>query len=317
MGARHARGMRNGTGMTDRPDSANTAAGMGAPDLIAALTDESGLVSALERKLAASILADVSFATNASITEIAARAGVSPPTVTRFCRRLGCASFSDFKLQLAKSAYVGLRYLRPESVTSTPAEVAEDIVTKAQNALFEMHRGLNLDALSQAANLLAGAQMIYAFGSGGNSSMIVNELQNRLFRLGCRITTSNDHGMSLMLAAAAEPDAVVIGSSFTGRNLELVRCFGLLRERGIKTIALTQSNSPVAAAADVVIAVDLPEGQNIFRASSTRYAFLAAVDILANLVAYADRSRSARLLRGIKAQLVRHRDGDDRQLLGD
>lgn len=317
MGARHARGMRNGTGMTDRPDSANTAAGMGAPDLIAALTDESGLVSALERKLAASILADVSFATNASITEIAARAGVSPPTVTRFCRRLGCASFSDFKLQLAKSAYVGLRYLRPESVTSTPAEVAEDIVTKAQNALFEMHRGLNLDALSQAANLLAGAQMIYAFGSGGNSSMIVNELQNRLFRLGCRITASNDHGMSLMLAAAAEPDAVVIGSSFTGRNLELVRCFGLLRERGIKTIALTQSKSPVAAAADVVIAVDLPEGQNIFRASSTRYAFLAAVDILANLVAYADRSRSARLLRGIKAQLVRHRDGDDRQLLGD
>ena len=317
MGARHARGMRNGTGMTDRPDSANTAAGMGAPDLIAALTDESGLVSALERKLAASILADVSFATNASITEIAARAGVSPPTVTRFCRRLGCASFSDFKVQLAKSAYVGLRYLRPESVTSTPAEVAEDIVTKAQNALFEMHRGLNLDALSQAANLLAGAQMIYAFGSGGNSSMIVNELQNRLFRLGCRITASNDHGMSLMLAAAAEPDAVVIGSSFTGRNLELVRCFGLLRERGIKTIALTQSNSPVAAAADVVIAVDLPEGQNIFRASSTRYAFLAAVDILANLVAYADRSRSARLLRGIKAQLVRHRDGDDRQLLGD
>ena len=104
MSARHALGMRNGTGMTDRPDSANTAAGMGAPDLIAALTDESGLVSALERKLAASILADVSFATNASITEIAARAGVSPPTVTRFCRRLGCASFSDFKLQLAKSA---------------------------------------------------------------------------------------------------------------------------------------------------------------------------------------------------------------------
>lgn len=303
--------------MADRADSASPASGMAAPDLIAALTDESGLVSALERKLAASILEDVSFATNASITEIAARAGVSPPTVTRFCRRLGCASFSDFKVQLAKSAYVGLRYLRPESVTSTPAEVAEDIVTKAQNALFEMHRGLDVEALSQAADLLARAQMIYAFGAGGNSTMIVNELQNRLFRLGCRITASNDHGMNLMLSAAAEPDAVVIGSSFTGRNMELVRCFGLLRERGIKTIALTQSNSPVAAAADVVITVDLPEGQNIFRASSTRYAFLAAVDILANLVAYADRSRSARLLRGIKAQLVRHRDGDDRQLLGD
>ncbi len=311
--------------MTDLPESdadalpeAPIAPGsISAPDLIAALTDEEGKLSVLERKLAATVLADVNYATNASITEIAARAGVSPPTVTRFCRRLGCASFSDFKVQLAKSAYVGLRYLKPESVTSTASEVAEDIVTKAQNALFEMHRGLNLPAVEEAVRLLAGAQMIHAFGSGGNSSMIVNEFQNRLFRLGCRVAASNDHGMNLMISAAAEPGTVVFGSSFTGRNQELVRCFAMLRERGIPTIALTQSNSPVAEAADVVVSVDLPEGQNIFRASSTRFAMLAVVDIIANLVAYADKPRSARILRGIKEQLIRHRDGDDRQLLGD
>jgi DNA-binding MurR/RpiR family transcriptional regulator len=288
-----------------------------AQELIAALADDEGKLSALEKKLAASVLADVNFATNASITEIALRAGVSAPTVTRFCRRLGCASFSDFKVQLAKSAYVGLRYLKPESVTSTAAEVAEDIVTKAQNALFEMHRSLDLTAVDEAARLLSGAQMIYAFGSGGNSSMIVNELQNRLFRFGLRISAVNDHGMSLMLAAAAEPGTVVFGSSFTGRNMELVRCFGLLRDRGIPTVALTQSGSPVALAADVVIPVDLPEGQNIFRASSTRFACLAVVDIIANLVAYRDKPRSTRILRGIKEQLIKHRDGDDRQLLGD
>lgn len=287
------------------------------PDLILALADEDGRLSAMEKKLAEYVLADMNAATNASITEIAAGAGVSPPTVTRFCRRLGCASFSDFKVQLAKSAYVGLRYLKPEAVTSTPAEVAEDIVTKAQNALFEVHRALDLAAVQSAARVLAGAEMIYAFGSGGNSSMIVNELQNRLFRLGCRISASNDHGMNLMLSAAAGPGTVVFGSSFTGRNMELVRCFQLLQGRGIPTIAMTQSASPVAQAADIVIPVDLPEGKNIFRASSTRYAFLAVVDVMANLVAYADRPRSARILRGIKEQLILHRDGDDRQLLGD
>ena len=290
---------------------------LSAVDLIALLTGEGGRLSAQERKLAASVLADVNYATNASITEIAARAGVSPPTVTRFCRRLGCVSFSDFKVQLAKSAYVGLRYLKPESITSTAAEVAEDIVTKAQKALFEIHRNLDLAAIERAADLLARAGMIYAFGSGGNSSMIVNELQNRLFRLGARISASNDHGMNLMLSASATPGTVVFGSSFSGRNQELVRCFVLLRDRGIPTIAITQSGSPVADAADVVIPVNLPEGQNIFRATSTRYAYLAAVDIIANLVAYADRPRTTRILRGIKEQLIRHRDGDDRQLLGD
>lgn len=303
--------------MTEIQDAALNPKASSAQELILALADEEGILSALERKLAASVLADVNFATNASITEIADRAGVSAPTVTRFCRRLGCASFSDFKVQLAKSAYVGLRYLKPESVTSTAVEVAEDIVTKAQNALFAMHRSLDLVAVEEAARLLEGADMIYAFGSGGNSSMIVNELQNRLFRFGLRISAVNDHGMSLMLAAAAEPGTVVFGSSFTGRNMELVRCFGLLRDRGIPTIALTQSSSPVAEAADVVIPINLPEGQNIFRASSTRFAFLAVVDIIANLVAYRDKPRSARILRGIKEQLIKHRDGDDRQLLGD
>lgn len=285
--------------------------------LVAALMDEQGTLSALEQRLAELVLSDVDFATNASITELAERAGVSPPTVTRFCRRLGCSSFSDFKVQLARNAYVGLRYLRPEAATSTAAEVAEDIVTKAQKALFEMHRALDLAQVERAAQMLAGARMIHAFGSGGNSSMIANELQNRLFRLGCLISASTDHGMNLMLAAAAEPDTVVIGSSFSGRNGEMVRCFDLLRERGIPTIALTQGGSPVAEAANVTIAIGLQEGRNIFRPSSSRIAYLAAVDILANLVAYADRPRATRALRRIKEQLIRHRDGDDRQLLGD
>nr|WP_254253251.1 MurR/RpiR family transcriptional regulator [Loktanella salsilacus] len=271
----------------------------------------------MEKKLAAFVLADVHYATNASITDIATGAGVSPPTVTRFCRRLGCASFSDFKVQLAKSAYVGLRYLKPESVTNTAAEVAEDIVTKAQSALFEMHRTLDLPQIERAVALLAEAQMIYAFGSGGNSSMIASEMQNRLFRLGARIAASSDQSMNLMLCAAAEPGTVVFGSSFTGRNKELIHCFDLLRTRGIPTIALTQAGSPLADAADVIIAVNLPEGRNIFRATSTRFASLAVVDIIANLVAYADRKTSARILRGIKEELIRHRDGDDTQILGD
>jgi len=74
----------------------------------------------------------------------------------------------------------------------------------------------------------------------------------------------------------------------------------------------------VGGAADVVIPINLPEGRNIFRATSTRYASLAVVDIIANLVAYQDRAKSTRILRGIKEQLVKQRDGgDDSQILGD
>lgn len=286
-------------------------------DLFHGLSDEDGKLSSLEKKLARLVLDDVEFVVNSSIIELAERAGVSPPTVTRFCRRLGCQGYSDFKVQLARMTYVGLRYLKPEAPTATPEEVAEDIVTKAQNALFELHRQLDLATLEKAAHLLRGAEFIQAFGASGNSAMIVNELHNRLFRLGCRINASNDHNMNIMMSAAAQPGTVVFGSSFTGRDLGLVHCLELLRQAAIPTIVITQANSPVAAAADVVIAIELPEGKNIFRPTSTRYAYLAAIDILANLVAYADRTKAIKALRSIKEELVRHRDGDDRQLLGD
>src|SRR5690606_2099753 len=147
---------------------------------------------------------------------------------------------------------------------------------------------------------LRGAEFIQAFGAMGNSAMIANELHNRLFRLGCRVNASTDHSMNHMLSAAAQPGTVVIGSSITGRDRDLLECMKLLRAREIPTIAITQSNSPVALASDIVIAIDLEEGKNIFRPTSTRYAYLAAIDILANMVAYADRNRAVHVLRQIK-----------------
>ncbi|MBB5537096.1 MurR/RpiR family transcriptional regulator [Rhizobium giardinii] len=286
-------------------------------DIFSTLQEEKTKLSQAEGRIAEILLTDFEFAVNASIIELAGKADVSPPTVTRFCRRLGCESFSDFKVQLARTAYVGMRYLKPEPKSREPADVAQDIVTKAQNALFLLHRNLDLAAIEQATERLASADMIYAFGSGGNSSMIASELQNRLFRLGLRVTASADHSMQLMMAAAAKPTDVLIGSSFSGRNAELVRSFTLAREQKVATIALTQSGSPVARAADITVPVDLPEGNNIYRPTSTRIAYLALVDIIASLVAYHVQPQATVTLRRIKQQLVAHRDGDDRQLLGD
>ncbi|TPP06714.1 MurR/RpiR family transcriptional regulator [Rhizobium glycinendophyticum] len=286
-------------------------------DIFARIQDEAGQFSASEQRIADILVNSFDFAVNASIIELAERAEVSPPTVTRFCRRLGCQSFADFKVNLARTAYVGVRYLNPETKSTDPADVATDVITKAQNALFMLHRSLDAVVLDKVADRLSRAEMVYAFGSGGNSSMISSEIQNRLFRLGSRVTASSDHAMQLMLTAAARPNDVLIGSSFSGRNAELVKCFALARENGITTIALTQSESLVADAAELVIGIDLPEGDNIFRPTSTRFAYLAVVDAIASLVAYRNRKQSLVTLRHIKQQLVEHRDGDDRQLLGD
>ncbi|MGN7292936.1 MurR/RpiR family transcriptional regulator [Rhizobium sp. SAFR-030] len=286
-------------------------------DIFEKIQEDRSQFSPSEQRIADILLDQFDFAVNASIIELAERAEVSPPTVTRFCRRLGCQSFSDFKVRLAKTAFVGVRYLNPEAKSTAPVDVAEDVITKAQNALFMIHRTLDPAVLDKVADRLSRGDMIYAFGSGGNSSMIASELQNRLFRLGSRVTASNDHNMQLMLTAAAQTNDVIVGSSFSGRNEDLARCFALARENGISTIALTQSGTPVAEAAELVIGIDIPEGDNIYRPTSTRFAFLAVIDIVASLVAYRNRKLSTVTLRHIKQQLVEHRDSDDRQVLGD
>jgi DNA-binding MurR/RpiR family transcriptional regulator len=286
-------------------------------DILTRLQEEKSRLSQSELRIADILFNNFDFAVNASIIELAGRAEVSPPTVTRFCRRLGCLSFSDFKVQLAQTVFVGARYLNPETKSISPADVMENIITKAQSALITLHKTLDLEVIEKVTEKLAQAEMIYAFGSGGNSSMIAQEMQNRLFRLGRRVTASADHSMQLMMAAAARPTDVLIGSSISGRNHELVTAFRLARESGIPTIALTQSDSPVSRAVDLAVHIDLPEGVNIFRPSSTRLAYIAVVDIIANLVAYHVRDQATVSLRHIKQSLVQHRDTDDRQMLGD
>ncbi|MCQ2005732.1 MurR/RpiR family transcriptional regulator [Rhizobium sp. NRK18] len=286
-------------------------------DILTRLQQEKEALSQSERRIADILFSDFDFAVNASIIELAERADVSPPTVTRFCRRLECQSFSEFKVRLAQTAFVGTRYLNPTSRATSPAEIAENVITKAQSALYALHRSIDLEKVEAAAARIAEGRMIYAFGSGGNSSMVANEMQNRLFRLGINVTACNDHQMMLMMTAAATTQDVIVGSSFSGRNRELVRILEQAREYGIFTIALTQSDSPVSRAAGLALTIDLAEGVDIFRPTSTRIAYLAMTDVLANITAHKIKTQASATLRRIKQQLVTFRDEDDRQLLGD
>lgn len=286
-------------------------------DILTRLQQEKEGLSQSERRIADILFSDFDFAVNASIIELAERADVSPPTVTRFCRRLECQSFSEFKVRLAQTAFVGTRYLNPTSRATSPQEIAENVITKAQSALYALHRSIDLEKVEAAATRIAEGRMIYAFGSGGNSSMVANEIQNRLFRLGINVTACNDHQMMLMMTAAATTQDVIVGSSFSGRNRELVRILEQAREYGIFTIALTQSDSPVSRAAGLALTIDLAEGVDIFRPTSTRIAYLAMTDVLANVTAHKIKNQATATLRRIKQQLVTFRDEDDRQLLGD
>ena len=70
-------------------------------DLVSRIQRIEQELSPAERRVAEAVVADYQGATLLSIGELARRAGVSQPSVTRFCRTVGCASFSELKVRLA------------------------------------------------------------------------------------------------------------------------------------------------------------------------------------------------------------------------
>ena len=55
-----------------------------------------------ERKLADYVIEAPREVLDLSMTEVAARAGVSQPTIARFCHALGFSGFREFKIRLAQ-----------------------------------------------------------------------------------------------------------------------------------------------------------------------------------------------------------------------
>jgi len=85
-------------------------------DLVSRIQRVEGRLSPAERQVATAVAADFEAATRLTIAELAGRAGVSQPSVTRFCRSVGCASFADFKIRLATTMTVAAAYLKTDRV---------------------------------------------------------------------------------------------------------------------------------------------------------------------------------------------------------
>jgi len=286
-------------------------------DLVGLLHTEREELTRSEQILTDIVLADIDAVLRMSITDLAKHADVSPPTVTRFCRRLGCKSYAEFRVRLAQSRFIGTRYLVPPSGPHTVREIAHGVVSDIQSTIYHTFERVDFDAIEAAAEAIVSASYVLAFGSGGASSMIALETETRLFRLGLKVASSTDHQAQMMRAAGAPTGTVVIAFSMSGNNVPLSKALMAAGEYGHKRLVITRSGSPVAEHADMLLTIDRTEHADILKPSTGRYAYLALVDILAQTVATRAGASAINALRRIKHQLVLNRDGDDTQPLGD
>ncbi|RAR61855.1 RpiR family transcriptional regulator [Paraburkholderia unamae] len=308
----------------------NTAADPARFDIVARIAQCVPDLRPAERDVAALILDDLAGAARASIGELAQRAGVSVASVTRFAKTVGCHDVRELKLRLAQAAAVGERFLRVGAAAveggeraahvadAAPEPLATRVYDEIHAALARNHELLRQAPFAQAAAALGAARMIYVFGMGGGSSALADEMRFRLVRLGRPVASYQDSLLQRMVASTVSEECVVVALSVTGRVPELIDACRIARDYGATLIALTAPASPLAALADWVVPIVASETDFIYKPSSSRYAMMMALDVLATELALAQPEASRELLRRMKHTLDAHRGGGgERQPLGD
>lgn len=272
--------------------------------------------SAGESRIAKLILSDVAFAASASLDELAIRAEVSSATLSRFARSIGCRDLRDLRLQLAQASSVGSRFLNPEQPPEQSAFFTQ-IVGDIETTLRQHLAGFDEARFAAAVATLRDARMIHAFGMGGCSSLCSEELQARLVRLGYPIAACRDPVMMRLIAATLGPEHSLIVCSLTGLTPELLEAVDLARSYGAQILAITQSGSPLAQRADVVLPLQIVETDFIYKPTAARYGMLLTIDVLATELALLAPEDNQERLRRIKLALDDYRGGDDGLPLGD
>lgn len=274
-------------------------------DIISQLRKLNGTFPKREQRVADFVLANLENIAFLRQAEIAEGADVSVATVNRFCVTLGCEGFQDFKIRLAQNVAVSLQYLRdPSAETSEAHQLVGQVFGALVDSLNLTRSQLNSDAIERAIEMLASANRILFIGVGGGSANVAREGAFRFFRLGIPAEAHADGYLQRMVASTFKQGDLVFAISASGQVVDLIDSVTIARQYGAQTISLTKPGSPLAAATDVPIEIDVPEDQDIYKPTASRLVFIAIIDVLAAGTARKRPERVKEYLRRIRTSLT-------------
>lgn len=242
-----------------------------------------------EQRVGQLVLSDPRAFANLPVSELAARAHVSKPTVVRFCRSMGYDGLSDFKLKLAGTVSEGVPFIhRSVDVDDKTSDVVVKVIDNTVAAFLKYRNDASTAAIDKAAAVLAATYKTgkrIEFIGAGNSGIVALDAQHKFFRLGVNTVAYSDGHMQVMSASLMGPGDCLVVISNSGRTRDLMDACDIARKNGATTIVITTSGSPLAQAGHIHLSADHPEGYDRYSPMVSRLMHLMIVDILATCVA--------------------------------
>ena len=261
-------------------------------------------LSKSDRKLVAIIQKDPTAVIHQSIASLANQAEVSEPTVNRFCRKLDCEGYPDFKLRLAQEiSSSGRLFVENMERNDDSSQVVTKVLNAIQTSIQSLTTSIDPNILDGAANQIANSKSINFFGMGASSSVAM-DAQHKFFRFGIPVIAHTDFINQRMMAAMLKKEDLAVYISYTGRTEAMIENARLAKESGAVVIGITMMNSLLANQCDYVLNAVTSEDTDLFTPMTSRIAHLAVIDMLATMVALKLGSSVEDNIKAIKTNLA-------------
>jgi DNA-binding MurR/RpiR family transcriptional regulator len=158
--------------------------------------------------------------------------------------------------------------------------------------------------MQRAVDAILAAEDIVVIGMGTSGST-ATELVYRMQWIGVDCTQHVDPHRQLMAVSLLGPNDLVIAISHSGRTRNVVNALKLAKERGAKTMSITDfPHAPLTEFADVCLCAVHIENSLGVEMVATRAAHLAIVDAIMVAVALRDRERTLQSIKENERMLV-------------
>lgn len=240
-------------------------------DIVGVLQKGAAHFSVQESRVAAFILENLSFTASASIDELAARAGVSPATITRFARSVGCEDIRDLRKQLAQASERRTTWLNTDA--SALPDQWRETYNQVGDALATQLQQLQENSIEKLKAHLLNARAVHCFALGPQDVALASLLQHQLLSPGIVMNLCQDTTLMRMTASTFSDEHLLLVLA-TGHADSVLQSATLqARMQGATIFALTPSQHPLSNMAAGVL--PLPANPQL-----ARYALLMLVDLL-------------------------------------
>lgn len=261
-----------------------------------------------EKKIADFLLTHPKKVVDMNISMLAKKAGCAESSIVRFCKNIGFSGYSQLKLDLAKNLPADDEPIYSDILVSDQEiQIASKVFALSIRSLSETIEMLSENQLKKAVDIVHRAKKIEFYGIGTSSSL-ADDAYYRFMRIGIQAVCVTDPHRMQISASKLDEDCAVIAISHLGYTKEVFEAVKIAKQNGADIICVTSHpKSPIALAADAVLAASTTEAGVMKEAISSRIAHIALLDTLYTCVAIREYDRTVQNLKTMNEILTKAR----------